>query len=105
MKSEAGIEIPVLKVDGGGTANKLLMQFQADILGIPIEVATIPETTALGVAYLAGLATSLWKNLPELSSICKISATYQPTMSIDKREYLYNNWKRAVQKAKGWIIN
>ncbi len=105
MKSEAGIDIPVLKVDGGGTANKLLMQFQADILGIPLEVAAIPETTAMGAAYLAGLATSLWKDLSELSTICRSSATYQPTMSIDKREYLYDNWKRAVQKAKGWILN
>jgi glycerol kinase len=105
MKSEAGVNMPVLKVDGGGTANSLLMQFQADILGVPIEVAAIAETTALGIAYLAGLATSVWKNTAEVAAICRSTASYQPTMSADQRENLYSNWKRAVERSKGWIIS
>ena len=105
MKSEAGVNMPVLKVDGGGTANLLLMQFQADILGVPIEVAAIAETTALGIAYLAGLATSVWKNTAEVAAICRSTASYQPIMSADQREDLYSNWKRAVERSKGWIIS
>jgi glycerol kinase len=105
MKSEAGVNMPVLKVDGGGTANSLLMQFQADILGVPIEVAAIAETTALGIAYLAGLATSVWKNTAEVAAICRSTASYQPVMSTDQRENLYSNWKRAVERSKGWIIS
>ncbi len=105
MKSEAGVTIPVLKVDGGGTANSLLMQFQSDILNIPIEVAAVAETTALGVAYLAGLATSVWKDTEEVSSICRTAATYQPKMPAGCREALYSEWKRALERAGGWIIN
>jgi glycerol kinase len=105
MKSEAGVNMPVLKVDGGGTANSLLLQFQADILGVPIEVAAIAETTALGIAYLAGLATSVWKNTAEVAAICRSTASYQPTMSADQRENLYSNWKRAVERSQGWIVN
>lgn len=105
MKSEAGVNIPVLKVDGGGTANSLLMQFQADILGIPIQVAASAETTALGIAYLTGLATNLWKNTDEITAIYKTASTYEPKMSIDQRESLYCNWQRAIEKARGWIIN
>ena len=105
MKAEAGVEIPVLKVDGGGTANSLLMQFQSDILNIPIEVAAVAETTALGVAYLAGLATSVWKDTEEVSSICRTAASYQPKMPAGRREALYNEWKRALERAGGWIIN
>ena len=104
MNSEASTNIAVLKVDGGGTANSLLMQFQADILGIPIEVAAVAETTALGVSYLAGLATGVWKNTSEVSSICRMSAIYEPAMSTEYRESLYADWKRAVERAKGWII-
>jgi len=103
MRAEAGVNIPVLKVDGGGTANSLLMQFQADILNVPIEVAAIPETTALGIAYLAGLATSIWKNTAEVAAICRSTASYQPSMSADHRENLYSNWKRAVARSRGWV--
>ena len=105
MRSETGIGIPVLRVDGGGTANSFLMQFQADIMNIPIQVAAIAETTALGVAYLAGLATGMWKNTGEISNKWRSSFTYEPAMSADKRENLYSNWKRAVERAQDWIIN
>ena len=105
MRSETGISIPVLRVDGGGTANSFLMQFQADIMNIPIQVAATAETTALGVAYLAGLATGLWKNTGQISDKWRSSSTYEPGMSADQRENLYSIWKRAVERAKNWIIN
>jgi glycerol kinase len=105
MRSETGIGIPVLRVDGGGTANSFLMQFQADVMNIPIQVAAIPETTALGVAYLAGLSTGLWKSTEEIARKWRSSATFEPAMSADLRENLYANWKRAVERARGWAIN
>ncbi|MDD5397672.1 MAG: glycerol kinase GlpK [Dehalococcoidia bacterium] len=105
MRSETGIGIPVLRVDGGGTANSFLMQFQADVMNIPIQVAAIPETTALGVAYLAGLAAGLWKSKEEIAGKWRSSATFEPKMSADLRENLYANWKRAVERARGWAIN
>ena len=104
MRLETGISIPVLRVDGGGTANSFLMQFQADVLNIPIQVAAIPETTSLGVAYLAGLATGIWKNTEEIAGKWRSQATFEPKMSADQRENLYSNWKRAVERAKGWAI-
>jgi glycerol kinase len=103
MKLEAGIKIPILRVDGGGTANSLLMQFQADIMNMPIQVAAVAETTALGVAYLAGLATDLWKNTNEIAKKWRSSATFEPKMSADQRDQLYSNWLRAVERAHGWI--
>jgi len=102
MTAEAGLSIPVLRVDGGGTANSLLMQFQADILGIPIQQAVVAETTALGAAYLAGLAVGLWKNTDELAKLWHAARTYEPQMLPDQRESLYAGWKRAVERARGW---
>jgi glycerol kinase len=103
MKAEANLEIPVLRVDGGGSVNSLLMQFQADILAIPIQRAQLAETTALGAAYLAGLAVGLWRDTAEVGQYWKSSATYEPRMSTDERETLYSNWKCAVERAQGWI--
>jgi glycerol kinase len=105
MGTEAGLEVPVLRVDGGGTVNEYLMQFQADILGIPIQVAAIAETTALGAAYLAGLAVNLWENMDEISGKWHASRVYEPVMSADQRESLYTDWKRAVEKARGWAAS
>jgi glycerol kinase len=102
MKIDACCQIPVLRVDGGGSMDNLLMQFQADILGIPIQRARIAETTALGAAYLAGLATGLWHNTDEIGQQWKSSASYNPKMSADERETLYANWKRAVERSRGW---
>jgi glycerol kinase len=103
IKTEAGLKIPVLRVDGGGSANNFLMQFQADILGIPIQRARLAETTALGAAYLAGLAVGLWQDTAETGRYWKSTATYEPKMSVDQRETLYHDWKRAVERAKGWV--
>lgn len=102
MSTEAGLQVPLLRVDGGGTANSFLMQFQADILGIPIQVARIAETTALGAAYLSGLAVGLWKNTDEITRLWRSSKTYEPDMPTDQRESLYANWKRAVERSHHW---
>jgi glycerol kinase len=104
MESEANIKIPHLRVDGGGTANSLLMQFQADILGIPIQLTAVPDTTALGAGYLAGLAVGIWYDTDELAQKYHAVRTYEPSMSADHRESLYNNWKRAVERSRGWVI-
>jgi glycerol kinase len=103
MGDEAGLKVPLLRVDGGGTANSLLMQFQADILGVPIQPALVAETTSLGAAYLAGLAVGLWKDTTELSRMWRAAETYEPKMSGDQRETLYASWKRAVERARGWV--
>jgi len=98
----AGQAIEVLRVDGGGTANGFLMQFQADIAGLPVEVAAIQETTALGAAFLAGLATGVWRSPDDLRQRRAVAARYEPRMSDDEREMLYRGWLRAVERARGW---
>jgi len=103
MTEEACIQLALLRVDGGGTANSFLMQFQADMLGVPIQPSSVAETTSLGAAYLAGLAVGLWKDTAELAQMWRAAKTYEPTMSADQRENLYAGWKRAVERARGWI--
>jgi glycerol kinase len=98
----AGQAIDVLRVDGGGTANGFLMQFQADIAGLPVEVSAVQETTALGAAFLAGLATDVWRSPDELRQRRAVAARYEPRMSDDERETLYRGWLRAVERARGW---
>jgi len=100
MGAEADLQIPLLRVDGGGTANAFLMQFQADILGVPIQVAAVAETTALGAAYLAGLAVGVWRDTADIARRWRPSKTYEPSMSTDQRETLYAGWKRAVERAR-----
>jgi glycerol kinase len=96
--------IEVLRVDGGGTANRFLMQFQADIVGIPVEVAAIQETTALGAAFLAGLATGVWKTPDDLRRRRTVAARYEPRMSADERDTRYAGWLRAVERSRGWAL-
>jgi glycerol kinase len=102
MRSDSGIELKELRVDGGASANDFLMQFQADILGNPVERPEIIETTALGAAYLAGLAVGFWKDQSMVAQRCKVNRKFQPYMSKDKREILYKGWKKAVQRAMLW---
>jgi glycerol kinase len=102
MESDWGFEIEFLRVDGGPTANKFLMQFQADILGIPVSVPDVSETTALGAASLAGLAVDVWESLDELKKFERISKKYEPKMLSEKREGLLSRWRRAVSRAQGW---
>jgi glycerol kinase len=102
MQTEIHSQILMLRVDGGGSADKILLQFQSDILGIPLQRAYTAETTALGAAYLAGLKVGMWRNTDEISHHWQSSASYYPNMSEQERAQLYGNWKRAVECAKGW---
>jgi len=102
MQAESRLTIRSLKVDGGGSANQFMMQFQADILNIPVQVSAVTETTALGAGFMAGLATGFWSDKTELGRLWRPEATYEPQMSSDHREYLYNRWKKAIQHARAW---
>ena len=96
MKADTDIEIPVLRVDGGATMNNYLMQFQSDVLNIPVQRATNLESTALGVAYLAGLAVGYWKDMDEIREFYTSGQQFEPMMDEAYRENLYEGWKRAV---------
>lgn len=102
ITSDTGIRLNELRVDGGASANDLLMQFQADILGIGVRRPMIRETTALGAAYLAGLAVGVWKNLDEIRGQWSLDKLYQPTMPDAERARCLAGWKKAVERAKGW---
>lgn len=96
MNKDTGIPIQTLRVDGGAANNNYLMQFQADILGIPIERAANLETTAMGAAFLAGLAVGFWNSTDELQSIVAIGKRFTPEMPADERDFLYEGWQQAV---------
>ena len=102
MAHDSGIRPEVLRVDGGAARNDFLCQFQADILGIPVERPASTESTALGAAYLAGLATGFWKDELELSAHLKIAKRFEPIMPASRRDELYAGFERAVERAKGW---
>ena len=101
QEKAAGEAIPSLKADGGAVANAWLMQFQADVLGVPVIVPEVPETTALGAAYLAGIATGLW-DLEGVREMWREQAVYEPRMSADERETLVARWRQAVERSRGW---
>jgi glycerol kinase len=103
MTADSGLALAGLRADGGAAQNQLLMQFQADILGAPVEVPTITETTALGAAYLAGLAVGFWSDLEVLRKKWSVARRFEPTMPAERREGLYAEWKRAVGRARGWV--
>jgi glycerol kinase len=103
MMEDSGVSLSELRVDGGACANNLLMQFQADILGVPVVRPKVTETTALGAAYLAGLATGFWSSTEEISKQWQIDRRFEPKMSAGERDSLLSNWRRAVRKAKAWI--
>lgn len=100
MEADSGLNLKLLKVDGGAVANNLLMQFQADILGTVVERPQCIETTALGAAYLAGLATGFWSNAEELIKHYRIDHHFEPLMTEDMREQLYQGWQKAVSRVK-----
>jgi glycerol kinase len=104
MAHDSGIHPAVLRVDGGAARNDFLCQFQADILGIPVERPASTESTALGAAYLAGLAVGFWKNEAELAAQLKIAKRFEPVLGEIRRQELYNGFQRAVERAKGWAI-
>jgi len=102
MESDSGIRLKELRVDGGACANGLLMQMQADLLNVPVVCSQVQETTALGAAYLAGLAVGYWKNTREIATQWKASRRFSPAMKTVARQKLYAGWQRALERAKGW---
>ena len=102
MQRDVGLPIEELRVDGGMVANELLMQFQADLLGVPVVRPKIAETTALGAAYAAGLAVGFWADRAELVSHWGVDRRWSPAMDAARRDRLYASWGRAVQRSFGW---
>jgi glycerol kinase len=103
MREESAVELKILKADGGMVVNELLMQFQADILGVPVVRPTVSETTALGAAYAAGLAVGYWKDEKELRTHWQADRQWQPQMDEPAREKLYRGWSKAIEKSLGWV--
>lgn len=102
MQRDANLPLKELRVDGGASRNDLLMQFQADISGVPVIRPANTETTALGAAFLAGLACGMWRDLDELSALWRVDRVFEPTMSADEKTFLMNQWSRAVGRARNW---
>ena len=102
MEEDLGMRLKELRVDGGAAANEFLMQFQADILGVPVVIQQTTETTALGAAYLAGLAVGFWEDEEEIATNYKVKKKFIPRMNSKQRESLYRKWKMAVERAKEW---
>lgn len=99
MESDSLIQLKTLRVDGGAVKNNLLMEFQSDILNVPVERTKVSETTALGAAYLAGLAVGFWESQEEISKQWEIDRKFIPKMAVDQRDSLYNGWRKAVKAA------
>ncbi|WP_331770356.1 glycerol kinase GlpK (plasmid) [Embleya sp. NBC_00888] len=105
MAKDSGVALSVLKVDGGVTENSLCMQIQADVLGVPVIRPTVPETTALGAAYAAGLSVGFWRDTDELRANWNQDARWEPEWDRERRESGYADWKRAVQRTLDWVPN
>jgi glycerol kinase len=103
MVKDSAVRLEVLKVDGGATVNDTLMQLQADILGVPVVRPKVTETTALGAAYAAGLATGFWKDLEALRKNWKADKQWEPHWTQQQREDGYFGWKKAVERTLGWV--
>jgi glycerol kinase len=102
MEADAKTRLTELRVDGGASANNVLMQFQADILDVPVVRPAVQETTALGAAYLAGLAVGFWRNRDEIASQWKVDRRFEPAMKADQREKFRHDWAKALERAKKW---
>jgi glycerol kinase len=103
MERDSGVKLTALKVDGGMVYNDTLMQFQADILGVPVVRPKVAETTALGAAYAAGLAVGFWSSQEDLRSNWQVDQTWQPAMNEEERARLYRGWLKAVQRSMHWV--
>ncbi|HDQ73811.1 MAG TPA: glycerol kinase [Chloroflexi bacterium] len=103
MEQDSGVKLKALKVDGGMVHNELLMQFQADILGVPVIRPTVSETTALGAAYAAGLAVGFWDDVESLRENWGVDKTWEPKMDAERRKELYKGWKKAVERTFDWV--
>ena len=102
MERDAGLKLTELRVDGGATANNLLMQIQADLLGVPVVRPKVLETTALGAAYLAGLAVGFWKDAGDIQRNWQVDRTFEPTLSRDRAGEMMAGWAKAVERSKRW---
>ncbi|MDI3527001.1 MAG: glycerol kinase [Tenuifilum sp.] len=102
MEKDTGIKVAELRVDGGASANNLLMQFQSDVLGINVNRPKTIETTAMGAAYLAGLATGYWKDINEIKKLWQLDNTFTPSMPAEKLDKMKEKWTDAVERAKSW---
>jgi glycerol kinase len=102
MRADSSIELSILKVDGGATVNDFLMQLQADVLGVPVVRPTVHETTALGTAYAAGLATGLWTSMAQLRTNWAVDRQFSPQWDEARRAEGYRGWKKAVERTHGW---
>jgi glycerol kinase len=102
MEADSGISLSELRVDGGASLNGLLMQFQSDILNVPVVRPKVSETTALGAAYLAGLATGFWESREQISEQWQVDARFEPNMDEQCKSTLVHGWKKAVQRSKDW---
>ena len=103
MNADSGADLTVLKVDGGMVRNELLMQFQADILGVPVMRPVVSETTALGAAYAAGLAVGVWSGEAEIRHHWAADRRWDPEMDAQRREQLYAQWRKAVTRTLDWV--
>jgi glycerol kinase len=102
MEEDSGLKLSTLRVDGGATANNFLMQFQSDILGADVQRPEVTETTALGAAYLAGLAVGFWNSKEEIAKNWAIERTFTANMTTDAREKKSSDWVKAVGRAQAW---
>jgi glycerol kinase len=102
MQKDAGCALTELRVDGGASANNMLMQFQADLLGVPVVRPRMLETTALGAAYLAGLAVNVWRRLEDIAAQWQIDRRFEPLMDRARVQRLLDDWHRAVERSRGW---
>ena len=102
MRKDSGVALKSLRVDGGMAANDLLMQFQADVLGIPVIRPKVTETTALGAAYAAGLGVGFWRSFDDLRANWKQDRVWQPSMDPPTRNRLHREWLKAVERSLGW---
>ena len=102
MKADSGIELQELRVDGGSSLSNIMMQIQANLINTPVNRPKCVETTALGAAYLAGLAVGFWDNMDEIENIREVSKVFTPEMDTETRNKLYNGWKRAVERSMAW---
>jgi glycerol kinase len=103
MQADSGIALKELRVDGGATANNLLMQLQADVLGVSVIRPVVTETTALGAAYLAGLAVGVWASSEELSAQWAVDRRFEPQWSDAERARKRERWSEAVARSRGWV--
>lgn len=105
IMEDSAVELKTLKVDGGGTNNKLMMQFQADMINVPVVVPTIMETTSLGAAFGAGLAIGIWKDLDQIRSLWSEASRFEPEMEDEIREKNWTGWRKAISKSLGWVVS